>query len=181
MRGISRAATAAEPCSCGGGHVLAGSVEACGDDAGLGRHGQHPDQEPGHHRSNRQTDELAYSAPLFQIFPVGIPGVRSRSRFGSVQPLCPRFADSNRSRRRRLRRSGCLVRAHHRSTARGQTRVANYTPAAPGSRSPPGGLGHIENRGLLLGSKINRPHFGLTCQRPELHQLVRPNPVVGVP
>jgi hypothetical protein len=49
------------------------------------------------------------------------------------------------------------------------------------SRSPPGGLRHIENRGLLLGSKINRPHFGLTCQRPELHQLVRPNPVVGVP
>jgi hypothetical protein len=32
------------------------SVNTCGGDAGLGRDGQ-PDQEPGHHSSNHQTDK----------------------------------------------------------------------------------------------------------------------------
>ena len=43
------------------------SVNTCGDDARLSRGGQ-PDQEPGHHRSNSQTDKPAHGLLLSRLF-----------------------------------------------------------------------------------------------------------------
>jgi hypothetical protein len=77
------------------------------------------------------------------------------------------------------KRTGARLAAHGLTTV-AELAVADREAWLPGSDPPSVSqepidselqvcLCQIQNRGLLLCSKINWPHFGLTRQRPQLH------------
>jgi hypothetical protein len=115
-----------------------GSVDACGDDAGVGRRGQHPDQESGHHRSNRQTDGLAHRPPPFQTFPVVY------REFGAAHALvrCSLDLRDGFERPSRTTAHTCIATRRQRHPVRAALEAAYATSRTVDSSWVPRSIGH---------------------------------------